>query len=180
MSRRSVEGAGFSIRNRPEVLLFALTITLGMQIIRAFFPLLVNAYGARPGVTSTGLGILAIGLFLTAWLSAVPVRLFGARRAMLVTTGTLALTRLAAQFAPPMTAFWVTALGVVAFAWAVPALLAVIRGRAPEGSAALGGGLVLGLALEVSISGAFWSWDPIWQRTVGAYATGILLVAVYL
>jgi len=179
LSRAPGEGFGAALRTRPEVLLFALTVTLGTQIIRAFFPLLVNAYGARPGVTSMGLGLLAIGLFATAALSAIPVRLLGARRALLVTAGALALARLGAQFAPPMAAFWFTALGVVAFAWTLPVLLAVLRGTAPEAATALGGAFVLGLALEVTLSGLFWSWDPIWQRTFWAYAAALVLLAIY-
>jgi hypothetical protein len=179
MSRLPGGGFASAPRTRPEVLLFGLVITLGTQIIRAFFPLLVNA-GALPGVAPTGLGLLAIGLFATAWVSAIPARLLGSRRALLVTAGGLALARLGAQVSPPIAAFWFTAVGVVAFSWTVPLLLAVLRGTGPEAARALGGAFVLGLALEVTISGAFWSWDPIWQHTFWAYAAAFVLLAFFI
>ncbi len=180
MSRAPGTELGVALRTRPELLLFGLTITLGMQIIRAFFPLLVNALGALPGIKPTQLGLLAIALFATSWFVALLVRFFGGRRALLVTAGALAAARLAVQLGPPMAAFWFSALGIVAFAWTVPLQVAVLRGTAPEAARGLGSAFVLGLALEVTISGVFWSWDPIWQHTVWAYAATFVLLAIYL
>ena len=136
---------------RLEVLFAAFTMTLGLQTMRAFFPLVVYVYGTRPGVTSIDMGTLAIGVFLTASLAAVPVRLFGPRRALMLCAGALALLRLAVQFVGPAQGLWLASAGTIAFLWTVPALLAVARGSDPESSARVGIGLVMGLALDVAI-----------------------------
>lgn len=164
---------------RVEALVTALTVTLGLQTLRGFFPLIVYVYGTRPGITSIDMGALAIGIFLTAWLPAIPLRLLGPRRSLLLTAGVLALSRLAAQFVDPGQALWMTAAGTIAFLWSMPMLLAVARGSAPDSSARVGIGLVMGLALDAAIAGAFWTWDPIWQRTAAPRIVTLLVVLVY-
>ena len=164
---------------RLEVLFAAFTMTLGLQTMRAFFPLVVYVYGTRPGVTSIDMGTLAIGVFLTASLAAVPVRLFGPRRALMLCAGALALLRLAVQFFGPAQGLWLASAGTIAFLWTVPALLAVARGSDPESSARVGIGLVMGLALDVAIAGGFWTWDPLWQRSVLPTVVTIAVVLLY-
>jgi endonuclease/exonuclease/phosphatase family metal-dependent hydrolase len=164
---------------RLEALFAAFTLALGLQTMRAFLPLVVYVYGARPGVTSVGMGQFAIGVFLLAWLAAVPLRLLGPRRALMFCAGSLALLRLAVQFVGPAQGLWLAAAGLVAFLWTVPALLAVARGRDPEGSLRVGVGLVMGLALDVVVAGAFWTWDPLWQRTAPATAVTLAVVGLY-
>jgi endonuclease/exonuclease/phosphatase family metal-dependent hydrolase len=164
---------------RLEALCAAFILALGLQTLRVFFPLVVYVYGAQPGVSSLAMGRLAIGVFLSAWLAALPVRIFGPRRALMVCAGALALLRLVLQFVAPAHGLWVAAAGTVAFLWTVPALLAIARGSNAEGSVRVGVGLILGLALDVAIAGAFWTWDPVWQRSASAAAVTILTVVVY-
>ncbi len=164
---------------RLEALTAAVTLTLGLQTMRAFFPLIIYVYGTRPGVSSLDMGKLAIGIFLTAWLAPLPVRFLGPRRALLLCAGALAILRLALQFAAPAHALWLAAAGTVAFLWAVPALLAAARGGDPEGSVRVGIGLVMGLALDVAIAGGFWTWDPLWQRSALPAVVTIATVGLY-
>ncbi|MDI6772561.1 MAG: endonuclease/exonuclease/phosphatase family protein [bacterium] len=165
---------------RFDALFAALTVTLGLQTFRAFFPLILYVYGTRPGISSVDMGLLAIGVFLTAWLVAVPLRLFGPAGAVRLAATVLALTRLLLQFSDPGRALWLSALGTVAFLLVVPCLLAFARGSTPEGSARLTQGLLFGLALDVAIAGAFWTWDPIWQRSAAAGAVTVAVVLIYL
>jgi endonuclease/exonuclease/phosphatase family metal-dependent hydrolase len=125
------------------------------------------------------MGRLAIGVFLTAWLAALPVRLLGPSRGLMVCAGALALLRLALQFTAPAQGLWLAAAGTVAFLWAIPALLAVARGGDAEGSVRVGVGLIMGLALDVAIAGVFWTWDPVWQRSASAAGVAIVTVLVY-
>ncbi len=166
--------------SRFNALFAALTVTLGLQTFRAFFPLILYVYGTRPGVSSVDMGLLAIGVFLIAWLAAVPLRLFGPAGAVRLAATVLALTRLLSQFSDPGRALWLSALGTAAFLWVVPGLLAFARGSTPEGSVRLTQGMLFGLALDVAIAGAFWTWDPIWQRTAAAGVVIVALVLVYL
>lgn len=148
---------------KKETLMAALTTLLGLQMLRAFLPLVVYVYGARPGVTSIDVGILGIGVFLTAALAAVPQRIFGPPFGLYLSAAVLVLLRLAAQFAEPRYALTYTAAGTVAFLWTIPGLLAAVRGGGPEATARVGVGLIIGLALDAAIAGAFGTWDPIWQ-----------------
>lgn len=175
MSRSTRPGFG----EGPGVLFAALTVALGLQTMRAFFPLVVYVYGTRPGVSSVGMGVVAIGVFLAAWLAALPARVLGPTRALGFSAALLALTRLVAQFAGPDEALWISAAGTVAFLWAFPSLLAAARSGGGGGTARLAVGLLLGLALDTAISGAFWTLDPIWQRTVWAAVTAFVLVLGY-
>ncbi len=167
---------------RREVLFAALTVTLGLQTLRAFLPLVVYVYGTRPGVTSIDMGMLAIGIFLTAWLAALPQRIFGPSLGLYVTAAVLVLLRLAAQFADPRYALSYAAAGTVAFLWTIPGLLAVVRGSQPEETTGVAVGLLMGLALDVAIAGAFRTWDPLWQlweRTPSATIVTFILALAY-
>ncbi len=157
----------------------ALSTLLGLQIVRAFLPLVVYVYGTRPEVTSIGMGRLAIGVFLTAFLAAVPYRLLGPTRALQVTAVVLALARLAAQVADPGTAFVLAAVGTVAFLWLIPSLFGIARGGGPEATAHIGLGISLGLALDAAVSGAFYTWDQVWQHTPVAILATVAIVVVF-
>ncbi len=163
---------------KKETLMAALTTLLGLQTVRAFLPLVVYVYGTRPGVTSIDMGILGIGVFLTAVLAAVPQRVFGPPLGLYLSAAVLVLLRLAAQFAEPRYALTYTAVGTVAFLWTIPGILAAVRSGGPEATARVGVGLIIGLALDVAIAGAFGTWDPIWQLWERTPAATLVTLAV--
>jgi hypothetical protein len=111
--------------------LHALSTLLGLHL-RAFLPQVVYVYGARPDVSSVDMGRLAIGVFLTAFLVAVPHRILGTTRALQVTAAVLALARLLAPVMAPGTSFVLITLGTIAFLWHMPLLFAATRGGGPE------------------------------------------------
>ncbi|MGQ0548408.1 MAG: endonuclease/exonuclease/phosphatase family protein [Armatimonadota bacterium] len=163
---------------KKETLMAALTTLLGVQTVRAFLPLVVYVYGARPGVTSIDMGILGIGVFLTAALAAVPQRIFGPPYGFYLSAAVLVLLRLAAQFAEPRYALTYLAAGTVAFLWTIPGLLAAVRSGGPEATARVGVGLIIGLALDAAIAGAFGTWDPIWQLWERGPSAALVIVAI--
>ncbi len=165
---------------KKETLIAALTTLLGLQTVRAFLPLVVYVYGARPGVTSIDMAILGIGVFLTAALAAVPQRVFGPPLGLYLSAAVLVLLRLAAQFAEPRYALTYAAVGTVAFLWTIPAILAAVRSGGPEATARVGVGLIIGLALDAAIAGAFGTWDPIWQLWERTPAATLVTVAIAL
>ncbi|MGH2403776.1 MAG: hypothetical protein ACRDGN_04850, partial [bacterium] len=165
---------------KKETLMAALTTMLGLQTLRAFFPLVVYVYGTRPGVTSIDMGILAIGVFSTAALAAVPHRIFGPSFGLYLSAAVLVLLRLAAQFAEPRYALTYTAAATVAFLWTIPGLLAAVRSGGAETTARVGVGLIVGLALDAAIAGVFGTWDPIWQLWDRMPAATIVTVGIAL
>jgi endonuclease/exonuclease/phosphatase family metal-dependent hydrolase len=164
---------------RRTALLAALSALLGLQTVRAFLPQVVYVYGARPDVGSVDMGRLAIGVFLTAFLVGVPHRVLGTARALRLTALVLALGRLAAPLTAPGVSFLLLGAGTIAFLWQVPLLLAAARAGGGEGAAHVGIGFVLGMALDVAVSGAFGTWDIVWRRTPAALAATALSVTAY-
>lgn len=165
------------LASRTGVLFVALLTALGLQAMRAFFPLVVYVYGQRPGVTSMGMGLLAIGVFLTAWLAALPARWLGPARAAALLAGLVVAARLAAHLSDPDAALWLTAVGTVAFLWALPAVLAVARSRGAGEMRGVAVGLLAGLVLDTAVAGAFWTWDVLWQRTLWPVLVTLVLAA---
>lgn len=164
---------------RRLALLAALSTLLGLQTLRAFLPEIVYVYGARPEVGSIDMGRLAIGVFLTAFLAGVPPRVLGTMRALHLTAVVLALSRLAAPLVTAAMAFALLGAGTVAFLWQVPLLLAVARRDGQEATAHVGIGVVLGMALDVAVSGAFSTWDIVWRREPAAVVVSLISVIAY-
>jgi endonuclease/exonuclease/phosphatase family metal-dependent hydrolase len=164
---------------RLDILFTALTLTLGLQTLRAFFPLIVYVFGVRPGVTSMQMGLLAIAVFATAWLSAVPQWMVGPRRAVGFLAAALVLARVLAQFAAPDMMLWLAIAGTVAFLWTVPGLLVLARTAGSVGGLRLAVGWLLGIALDTVLAGAFWTWDPIWQRAPLPVLVTLAVALVY-
>jgi endonuclease/exonuclease/phosphatase family metal-dependent hydrolase len=167
---------------RPDALraalLTALTVTLGLQMLRAFLPLVVYVYGGRPGVTTIGMGLLVIGVFLTAFLVALPVRLLGAAAALRACGTGLVASRVLAQFAGPETMLWLAGLGTVAFLWALPFALAGLSRPLSE-RRTQAAGVLLGLGLDAALAGAFGTWDLVWQRAPAPVGLTLALVLAY-
>lgn len=164
---------------RLDILFTALTVALGLQTLRAFFPLIVYVFGTRPGVTSIQMGLLAIAVFSTAWLAAVPRRVVGPHRAVGFLAAVLVLTRVLTQFANPGIMLWLALAGTVAFLWTVPGLLVLARGAGPAGGVRLAVGWLLGFALDTAVAGAFWTWDAVWQRAPLPVLLTLALALVY-
>lgn len=164
---------------RLDILFTALTVTLGLQTLRAFFPLIVHVFGVRPGITSMQMGLLAIAVFSTAWLSAVPQWMVGPRRAVGFLAAAMVLARVLAQFAAPDMMLWLAIAGTVAFLWTVPSLLLLARSAGSVGGMRLAVGWLLGIALDTGVAGAFWTWDAIWQRAPLPVLVTLALALVY-
>lgn len=148
-------------------------MTLGLQVLRALFPLIVHGYGGRPGVTTTEMGLLALAIFLTAPLVVLPVRRLGEAATLRAAAAALVASRLLVQVTGPEAMLWLAAAGAVGFLWTLPLLLVGPAAAAgPRGQAAA---VLLGVGLDAAIAAAYWTWDVSWQRTAGPTAVAVLL-----
>ncbi len=155
--------------NSPaRLLLIALTFTLGLQAIRAFFTLTVYYFGERYGFTAATVPALIV--FLAPFLTPLLARLLTPRRALLATVGGLALVRLALQVSPaPELTFALSGLATAL------ALMSVPLGFRWAGSGqTFAVGMVLGLTLDTALHSTFLTWDYLWQR--GAVPLVVALV----
>lgn len=148
-------------------------MTLGLQVLRVLFPLIVHAYGGRPGVTTTEMGLLALALFLTAPLVALPARRLGEAATLRAAVAGLVASRLLVQVPGPEAMLWLAAAGTVGFLWALPLWLA--GPAASIGPRRQAAAVLLGVGLDAALAGAFWTWDASWQRTAGPTAVAVVL-----
>ncbi len=159
----------------------ALTAVLGIQTLRVLLPSIMYAYGERPGVTSIHLGLYAFGTFLVAFLAAVLLRLLGPRASLALTAGGVAVLRLAEQLSPsPSLDLALTSLGTMLFTLFLPIYLGRVRGRGSEATGRYAVGLLLGLALDTALHGAFGTYDLSWQPGAGPTLLVLALVLIQL
>ncbi|RLC84899.1 MAG: hypothetical protein DRJ03_13055 [Chloroflexi bacterium] len=156
----------------------ALTMLFGLQTMRVLLPLIVYHYGVQPGVSTIGMGLYALGVFLAAFLAAAARRLLRPRFALLLTAGGVALLRLAEQFSPlaRLDLFLATA-GTVLFLFFLPVYLGHVRGQRERGAADYALGLLLGLALDTALHGLAGTLDLSWQPGL---LTGIIVLVLAL
>ena len=157
----------------------ALTIVLGLQMLRALLPLTVYVLRDRMGWDPYQVGILAFAIFATGFAAGPLSRLLGVSRMVLVTAGGLALLRLAAQTwqGDPLGDLYLTIAGVVLFVLFLSSYLSYARGQGGQATGYYGLALLLGLALDTAIMGAFGTWDIFWHESATALAVAVVLVA---
>ncbi|MBU2602729.1 MAG: endonuclease/exonuclease/phosphatase family protein [Actinobacteria bacterium] len=159
--RVDVEGFG------ADVLLPALVVMLGMQMLRVLLPLLVYVLRDRAGLQATHLGVVALALFAGAFLVGPLQRALGTRRLMVFTAGGLALVRLALQLwtGDPFVDLGLAMAGALLFVLFLPALRSATS-------------LLLGLALDTGLNGVLLTYDLAWRGGTRAIVTVAVLAAV--
>ena len=154
--------------------LMALAVVFGLQLLRVLFPNLVFYLRESVGASPVVPGVYALVLFLGAFLAVPLMRLLGVRGSLAAAAGGLGAARLAEQLAPwPAADLALTTVGVLAFLWFVPVYSTGLRERVRSGGRALAMGLLLGIAMDTAIKGAFSTLDASWQP---GFAPALLMV----
>lgn len=140
----------------------ALGVVLGLQMLRAFFPLLLYVLKDRAGQPSSLLGLEAVLLFATGFLAP---RLGRRAHGFAIALFALGGLRAALQF-------WNgdPAVSLAIAAAAVPAFLALLAAPAPDRA----GGILLGAALDAGIHAAAGTRDLHWSGGGADLAAGFL------
>lgn len=147
-----------------DTALMALAVVFGLQLLRVLFPNLVFYLRESVGASPVVPGVYALVLFLAAFLALPLARLLGVRGSLAAAAGGLGAARLVEQFTPwPVADLALTTVGVLTFLWFVPIFSTVLRDRYPSGGQALAMGLLLGIAVDTAIKGAFSTLEPSWQ-----------------
>jgi endonuclease/exonuclease/phosphatase family metal-dependent hydrolase len=163
-----------------ELVLPALTVVSGLQLLRLMVATVVSVYRDRLGAPLAGLALFVLLVVGLGFLAAPIARLGGRGRALVVAAAGVALVRLVVQLVPDAVARWLLApVGVVLFLWFVPLWLA--RGS-PEDRDGRGFGLALlvGLALDTALAGLGGGWDYAWSITPWTVALAVLLAGAAL
>lgn len=163
-----------------RLLLPALTLVFGIEMLRVFLPYLQNLLAERLGIGGLQLPAIALAVFSAGFLAAVFRCLAGLRITLALTAGGAGLARLGVQFwhGDPLGDLVLVLVGTVLFFACLPLLLGVARLGAPQWRGQFAQGLLLGFAIDVALNGAFLTYDFIWLRGAGPVAVATLLVAV--
>ncbi len=157
----------------------ALTILLGVQLLRALFPLLLYVLGDRMGWTAVGIGALAFIVFTASFLAEFLRRAVGARVLLLVTVLGVGITRLALQLWPnaPLAYLILCLVGAICFVLFFPVYLAALRPRDRQEVVTFVYGLQVGFILVVLFNGLYNSYEFNWQS---GWLNGLLAAVLVL
>ncbi len=157
---------------KTPLLLTALALLLGAQLMRVFGPSLSWYLRDTVRVGTMTLAPIALGPFLLGLLAPLPARWLGPRGAWALAGAGLIAARLVEQLSTrPDVDLVASLLGLVFFLWLWPLLL----GRDRHAFVA---GVILGLGADVAVKALFASLDLSWMGgTMGAVGTLVLLLA---
>ncbi len=169
----------FSLSTLRSLLLPMLVIVFGLQMLRILFPSLVWYLKDTRGAGSISLGGYAFATFLVGFLAAGLRRVMGAKGALWLTAGGLAVLRLAEQvITSPAIDLWLGLAGSALFVLFLPVWIGHLRARGGlEAAPRLAYGLLLGLALDSAIKGVAGTLDLSWIPGLIALVV-VLLMAV--
>ena len=178
MSKGTVSENNFSSLN----LMAAMTMVLGLQLMRAALPYFMYLLRERLGWSTVNAGIFALAVFMCAFLAGPLNNLLGTRRLLFLTGALISLCRLAAQAwtGDPLGDMILATVGTAAFIIFLTEVVGVgIRGGAAK-SAELAAAFLIGMAFDLAISGAFLSYDLFWQVGIWPIFIAAFLVVLQL
>jgi endonuclease/exonuclease/phosphatase family metal-dependent hydrolase len=163
-----------------DLLLPALTVLFGLQIIRVLVPGLTWLLGDRFGLDAIQLGSIALVIFLAAFLAGSLHRLQGSYRSVIITSGGLGLLRLLTQvgWSEPLINLILAALGTILFVLFLPIYLGRARLQSGSGIGLFALGLLIGLLFDTALYGAFSTYDLTWNSNLPALLLTLVLVLI--
>jgi len=163
-----------------ELVITALTVLLGMQTLRVLVPGLFWVLGGQMGWGAVQLGIVGFLVFLTAFLAGPLRKLSGDRYLIVATAGGVGLLRLCMQvwWEEPLFNLALAMAGTALFIIFLPTCLDNARLRGGPAISRFALGLLVGLALDTAINGAFNTYDISWQISLLPILLTVLLIAI--
>ena len=163
-----------------ELMIPALTVVFGLQVLRVLVPSLTWLLGDRFGLGAIELGAVALIVFTLSFFAGGLRSLFGNRWSIIITAGGLGLLRLTMQFhwQEPLVNLILAMLGTVFFILFLPIYLDRVRLRSDHSTGHFAIGLLVGLTLDTAIYGAFSTYDIAWQPNWQALTLTLVLVLV--
>lgn len=158
-------------RFMTSVLLPALTVMFGMQVLRVLLPLLVYVLRDRFGLQALHLGGIALVLFAGSFLAGPLLMTLGPRRMAMFTAIGLGLARLLIQVWvwDPVVDLVLAMVGTLFFLLYLPAALVLAGWRTAGGGIGSGStavyalGILAGLGLDTALNGLFQTYDLAWR-----------------
>jgi len=162
-------------------ILIALTVMFGLQMLRVLFPTFVYYLRDSLGFSSMSLAPITLAIFSLSFLATPLVKLLGAKSALAVAAGGVAIVRLLEQFSyAPSWDIYLASLGVVLFLLFLPIMYSISKSDGQAGTVSFGFGVMLGLSVDMAIHALARTLDLSWQSGLLVLATVIVLVVVQL
>jgi endonuclease/exonuclease/phosphatase family metal-dependent hydrolase len=160
--------------------LTALTIALGMQLVRVMLALEVWVLRDRMHWDVELMGALALAIFATAFLTAPLRRVLGPWMTLIVPAGGLGVLRLAMQVwtGDPLGDLILAIIGVVLFVLYLSTFLGYVQCKGATATRSFSVGLLLGLSIDLVLHGAFSTCDMSWDDGVGTLMVVVALAAL--
>lgn len=155
-----------------------LTSLLGLQLLRGLFPYFRPLLGERLGWSTINSGVFALIIFLFAFLAWPLNRFLGSGLVLVITGFALGLSRLAVQLwnGDPIGDLIYLTAGVIAFILFLPTAVGMAVRAGSKICSAVALSILAALAIDLAISGAYYSYDLIWQPGVVTSAIVVVLV----
>lgn len=166
-----------TLRALADVAFPALTVALGLQMLRVMFPALV--LNKRAPFAAGEFAAILFGTFLLAFAAPLLARWLSPRRALIASTAGVALVRIALQLVRNADArIWIASAGVLLFLWFIPLYLGCARGSTQRPG--FGPAFLAGLVFDTTLHGLFGTYDYAWVIDAGTIALTVALSAVQL
>lgn len=151
-----------------------ITVMFGFQLLRVLLPSLAGYLRDSVGVASLDIAPIAMFIFALSFLAGVIWRFAGARAALWISAGGVAIIRLAEQLSTSAELdYYLSAAGVALFLIYIPTGLALTRDKGKTGASNFGLGFMLGIAADSAIHTGARTLDLSWQ-------TGIVPIVIVL
>ena len=161
------------------LLLGALVVTSGLQLMRVLFVEMAVYLTQVQAISSISVGAMGLAVFLCGFLEPVVRRVLGARNALPVVAGSLALVRVAEQVVSSLPVdLGLSIAGTVLFLWSLPLMFRSVRaGGLPGGPAHATIAFLLGVSVDTALKGVFGTIDLSWAPGGAAHAVVLGLAA---
>ncbi|MBE2221323.1 MAG: endonuclease/exonuclease/phosphatase family protein [Anaerolineae bacterium] len=164
----------------PHILFISLTFLFGLQTLRILFSLSLYVLRDRFGWTAIQIGILMAAFFALSFLAGLFRRWLGTERMVIITAVATSLFRLMLQFwsGDPLIDLILAFLTIFSFMLFVPVALGYMRSQGLVAVQDFAVGMLLGVAFDVALHGAFRTYDMAWQNNwLTAVITLILVIS---
>ena len=164
------------------LLLGALTVMFGIQLMRMLFVGMAVYLTQVQEISPILVGVLGLAVFLCGFMAPVVRRALGPRNAISVVVGLLTLVWLAEKIVSSLPVdLGLSIAGTVLFLWSLPLLFRSIRTKGGGGAYAVVA-LLLGLSADTAVKGIFGTIDLSWAEGVAGYvvASGLVVTQGFL
>ena len=171
-----------SLLTRASVILLpALSVLFGLQLLRVMIPQITWILGDRFGLSAVILGPIALAIFSFSFCYGFLKRMMGVYQLVVFSAVGLGLSRffVQVQWSEPLVNLILSAIGTILFSIFLAAYIDRTRFRGSTSIGNLATGLLTGFILDTALHGTFGTYDLTWQSDFTDLLITIILVLLH-